>query len=831
MEIILTVIGTIVGIFGILQFFKITDYKVLLRKIDLKPASLPKSSQEPPHSTIINIHGNVDQSTINTGDEVEQAVHSQISHQKNIPQKKQDLSRLPPIPENRVIGRSQDLRKITNAVKAKKQAIAIIAFGGVGKTTLVRHWLEHFKKQNYGEFNKIFAWSFYSQGSHDTQNSSAQFFTEALPFFGATEIPKLDEQKGQMLADLVFEDKNMLVLDGLEPLQQRIEQNNNFSGYFKDVGLQRFLMAVKGTGYSTDSVVLMTSRQAIQELKGFQDFESLDLRVLSKESGAKLLRSLEVQGSEQELQQASEENNGHALALVLLGKWLDGSDIFERDQLPPLSEDENANPNERHARRMLRYYDEICWDANSLERRFLYLLGLFDCPMGLSEQKMLFEQAEFAQPLAQLSTKDFRKLIKRLEKANLLFSSAIDWDCHPIIRQYFGQRFKDTQSKAFRQAHLVLFEYYQAKPEKHQPDTLEELEPLYRAVVHGCLAGEYQKARKDVYIERIDRGREGYSTNKLGAYSQDLTAIAAFFPQSWSQPVQQGLSEANQAWLLAEAAFCLMSLGRLAEAVEPRKADLKLAEKLENWKEASIAAQNLVDLYLPLGRLAAAQQAASQAIDYAEKAEDLAMQKNSHAYLATCLHRQGQLEAAFQSFQTAEQIQQKRQPDYAKLYSLAGFQYCALLLDKGVDIEQVVERGEYGLKLQTTIPLLDKSLNSLTLARCYQALNQPQQAQDYFNQAVAGMRQAGRVDFSPIFLIDRANFYLQQQQPADAKRDLDEAEMIIQRGDMKLYAVDWHISMHDYQLAMHNEKQALEHKKIAKELIEVTGYKLRLNKI
>ncbi|MCV6638598.1 hypothetical protein [Candidatus Albibeggiatoa sp. nov. NOAA] len=770
-------------------------------------------------TTIINIH-DATNANINTGNHVNQGINAE--QPRKIPSKV-DLSRLPTV-NNDVIGRETELQAISDAINSKKQAIAIIAFGGVGKTALVRQWLEHFKKQNYGEFNKVFAWSFYSQGSHETQNSSAQFFTEALPFFGAKEIPKLDEQKGQLLADLLFQDKNMLVLDGLEPLQYRIEQNNNFSGMFKDVALQRFLMAVKGTGYPMDSVVLMTSRQEIQELKGFADFASLDLRLLSKESGAKLLHSLEVQGSEQELQQASEENNGHALALVLLGKWLD--DIRERDQLPPLPED--GNPSERHARRMLAHYDKI---LEGVERRFLYLLGLFDRPMGLSEQQVLFEKAEFALPLVQLSRKEFKHLIKRLTQANLLFTSEIDFDCHPIIRQYFGQRFKDSQSQAFRQAHLVLFEYYQAKPDKHQPDTLEELEPLYRAVVHGCLAGEYKKAFNDIYQKRILRDDEDY-TSKLGAYNQDLTAIAAFFPQGWSHPVQQGLPEVDQAELFAEAAFCLMSLGRLAEAVEPRKAALDLHKKLEDWKESSNDALNLVDLYLPLGCLIAAENTAQQAVNYAKKAENLDWQMASYTRLANCLHRQGYLGKALQFFQQAEQMQEKNEPHNPKLYSIQGFLYCSLLLDMK-EVEQTVERGKYLLEFNYQNGyLLSISLDKLTLARCYQSLNQPQLAQEYFNQAIEDIHEAGNIDNIPEFLIDRANFYLQQQQYADAKCDLDEAEMIIQRGDMKLYAVDWHISMSNYQLTVNKDEQAaLRHKKIARELIDVTGYKLRLKDV
>jgi len=314
-----------------------------------------------------------------------------------------------------------------------------------------------------------------------------------------------------------------------------------------------------------------------------------------------------------------------------------------------------------------------------------------------------------------------------------------------------------------------------------------------------------------------------------------LTTITAFFPQSWSQPVQQGLSEDKQAWLLGTASFYLMSLGRLAESVEPRKASLKLLEKLEDWKNVSATARNLVELYLPLGRLSDAEQAARQAIDYAEKAEDLFMKIVTYATLATCLHRQGKLEEALQFFQISEQILQKYNPSTPKLYSIWGFQYCALLLDKETEIRQVLIRGKNALKAHekeiSRSSLLDFSLSFLTLARCYQALNDLQQAQDYFNQAVTGIRKAGKTNHLCYFLIDRANFYLQQQQLEAAKHDLNEADMMIKRGDMKLYAVDWHLAMRDYERAMQNETAALEHQRTAKALIDVTGYKLRLNKI
>lgn len=123
--------------------------------------------------------------------------------------------------------------------------------------------------------------------------------------------------------------------------------------------------------------------------------------------------------------------------------------------------------------------------------------------------------------------------------------------------------------------------------------------------------------------------------------------------------------------------------------------------------------------------------------------------------------------------------------------------------------------------------LLAIALHKLTLARCYKFLNNPQQAQDFFNQAVIDIRELGSLMDFPIFLIERTKFHLQQTNWADAKRDINEAEGIIKRGDMKLYAVDWHLAMSHYQLTMDNKKAAIEHQYTAKQLIKVTGYKLR----
>jgi len=277
------------------------------------------------------------------------------------------------------------------------------------------------------------------------------------------------------------------------------------------------------------------------------------------------------------------------LALVLLGnllvEYFDG-DVNQHERLQILEDNEDIVVG-HHAERVMQFYEQQ-WGVDAPEQRFLNLLGLFDRPMETGALQALLERAEVAVPLAGLAKIKWKKILARLRKTGLLLETKEQsYDTHPLIRNYFGEQFKKQNLSAWKQAHLVLFEYFQSVPDKKLPDTLQELEPLYQAVKHGCLAGEYFKALSDVYRDRILRGDEGYSTFKLGAYAQDLTAIAGFFPEGWEQPVSSGLSEEKQGWLLAEASFCLMSLGRLAEAVEPRREHLKFTEKIRTLETGS----------------------------------------------------------------------------------------------------------------------------------------------------------------------------------------------------------------------------------------------------
>jgi hypothetical protein len=447
------------------------------------------------------------------------------------PTLRRDLSRLPR-PSTPLVGRSVEIGQLTTALQdSDRQLVHICAPGGVGKSALIFTWLQKMQPA-YHNVAKVFAWSFYSQGSLDTQTSSWPFFQVALPFFGFTgKMPKDEVERGRTLAKCLQKQSCILILDGLEPLQH---PSQVLGGELKDVAVRAFLEEIHSAGLApSPSLMVVSSRQPLVELEVWSEkrFIAIDLQTLPKTEGAQMLAKLGVKGTSAELEVASEEWGGHALALILLGSLLKAQfagKIERRDQLPPLWTDPTAGG---HALRVLQFYEDywqvsnwvnfllrtpfapFCWHLKFKERVFLDLLGLFDRPMTVSEKEVLIAQADSAELLRPLNHAGWLQLETTLERAGLLLRSEEiprrQWDCHPLIRQYFGQRFQEVWPQQYRQAHRVLFEYYQSVPTKFQPDTLEELEPLYRAVVHGGLAGAPQEVLDEVYHRRILR-EEGY---------------------------------------------------------------------------------------------------------------------------------------------------------------------------------------------------------------------------------------------------------------------------------------------------------------------------------
>jgi len=155
------------------------------------------------------------------------------------------------------------------------------------------------------------------------------------------------------------------------------------------------------------------------------------------------------------------------------------------------------------------------------------------------------------------------------------------------------------------------------------------------------------------------------------------------------------------------------------------------------------------------------------------------------------------------------------------------------LLDQAQSVAEykaVLGRAETSLEiLKNGSWPFDLALSHLTLARALTQLQRDDDAAVAFDQAVAGIRKAGKIEFTPILLIDRANFHLRPSRVdlVAAAHDLQEADSLIRRCGMKLYAVDCQLAWCRYYLAQGEKERARECWQRAQMGMEVTGYGLR----
>ena len=745
--------------------------------------------------------------------------------------------RLPTV-KGKFFGRRAELQLLDEAWHIEQTNIVeFVASGGTGKTKLLRHWLDRSMADKAMGINALIAWSFYSQGaSEDRQTSSSDFFAHALDKLNSQRTYfSTEEDRGEYLAALLSQHSCLLILDGLEPLQHASAANR---GELKDRALRQLL---KTLALDNQGLCVITTRVAVHELIDHQrQVVRHNLDNLQAADAVRLLKHLQVQGSDQELQATADEYGCHALSVSLLGNLLHqryGGDIRQRDLIPELFDSEGLDLDSRHAFKVMQAYER--WfseeEQYSTELYLLRLLSLFEQPIEQSVLQVL-QQAQIPQLTQGIDTNAWDDAIAALRDDHHLLAQANNpqddqLNCHPLIRAYFARQLQNQSPETWRTAHAQLYEYYKNLPSKHQPDTLKEMQPLFRAVAHGCAAGLHQHALEEIYWSRIRRSGENYLCKQLGAFSDDLATLAHFFVTPWSTPAA-GLTTNAQAAALNWAGFRLRALGRLREAQQPMQAGEDMAVKQKDWKSAAIDANNLSELQLTLGEVAAAVVSSKRSVAHAERSEDLFQCMGNRTTHADALNQYGDFDAALALFQEAEALQRQRQPEYPQLYSLQGFRYCDLLLTMG-ESQEVLERCKLWLQWrQEDDPLLDRSLEELTAGRYHLQQHQLTPAQQHLDQAVDGLRAAGTQDYLPRGLLARAELYLQQGDYKEAEKDLQEVLEIADRSEMQLHLCDYHLAraklLHTRTDQDQNQPAITHHLQTAKKIIHQTHYHRRL---
>lgn len=475
-----------------------------------------------------------------------------------------------------LIGRERELAMLDAAWSdSKTNVVTIVAFGGVGKSTLAAHWAAAKMK----DVERYFDWSFYRQGSSDV------FLKTALEFFGDPELAASAAdgwQKGERLAQLVAQHRTLLILDGLEPLQDAK------TGELRDPALRSLL---RGLAARNGGLCVVTTRQEIPDLDNFRNTTAPQWRLdrLSEKAGASLLHRLGVRGTAEERETVAHDVKGHALTLTLLGKFLaeaHGGDIRKRD-LVSLHEADSEETS-GHAFRVMEAYEEwLTRDGRNVELAILRLLGLFDRPatpdcLAALRQPPAIEG--LTESLVTLTDAQWNVAVKRLVQLGFVEEqpweppqitdkrpiAGIALDAHPLIREHFARRLRESAPAAWRAAHGQLYEHLRDSV-PYWPEGVDGLQPLYQAVVHGCQAGRAAVTCDEVYHDRILRGTSGphafYSLSDLNLTLGNVSSAVGDAEQS-IQYADQSEDAFGMVVSRTTHANALHQAGRSAEAGE-----------------------------------------------------------------------------------------------------------------------------------------------------------------------------------------------------------------------------------------------------------------------
>lgn len=472
------------------------------------------------------------------------------------------ISRMP-VTGSLLLGRDEELRALDDGWNDPScRIISLVAWGGVGKSTLVNHWLRRMARDGFRGASNVYAWSFYHQGTVDRVTAADEFIGSSLAWFGESDVQRGSaRQKGERLAKLVQQERTLLILDGLETLQRPPGEKE---GSVVDDGLHTLLCEL---GSVNPGLCLVTTRFPVTDLQDFQDsHQQLDLECLRPVDGANLLRAYNIAGSGHELKSASEEFGGHCLALTLLANYLkdafDG-DIAERHQIEALQDDVRLGG---HARRVLSSY--VNWIDDAAELEILRCIGLFDRPATPASFDALKAAAipSLTAEVCHVPPNELNRIVSRLRRAGLLAeqdpTSPRTLDAHPLVRQFFRDQLKNELQSTWKLGNACLFHHFRFVAPK-LPDAIAEMNELFQAVIFGCRAGLHRQTFREVYLPRIMRGEQLYAANALGARGTLLLVLSHFFvDHSWERLVepsseQEGLEPQDQLIVLQHVRMLL----------------------------------------------------------------------------------------------------------------------------------------------------------------------------------------------------------------------------------------------------------------------------------
>jgi len=435
-----------------------------------------------------------------------------------------DLPRAP-----HFVGRALELAELTDWLdtpRSRLRAVALIAMGGAGKTSLAEQVLRRSRART------ALVHSFYEEPSVDT------FLARAA---AALNGPGRDPLE-QVLSGLRHHPEVLLVLDGLERVQANGE-DGRARGELLDKRLLRLFRAMLREAEL--GRLLVTSRFSLVDLLAFSgdSLRELALRPLDGAETAELLRRWGLSASVASLERVYERSGGHALSVAMLGSY--AAEILDGDvELALGAELSDAAREEPLARRLHDILNKYAAELSPFEREVLAHVCVF--PRGVSLERL--QQLPRLTPAAEAS---LRTALARLVRRGLAVPLPGRYSAHPLIREHFSALLTDAPGlHAAERARLAAQLATELAEQPQQRPRDERLLDLFEALFeHSVAAGDIADAHAvlsgslggfshlGLRLGQMERGLR--MTRALQAHAQVLAPAAR-----WRLTYERGLYSA-----------------------------------------------------------------------------------------------------------------------------------------------------------------------------------------------------------------------------------------------------------------------------------------------
>ena len=284
----------------------------------------------------------------------------------------------------------------------------------------------------------------------------------------------------------------------------------------------------------------------------------------------------------------------------------------------------------------------------------------------------------------------WQRAIERLRTARLLADDddhSGTLDAHPLVRECFEGRLVPHASTAnghnshsaipllsFREAHSRLYEYLKNVPTMEQPDSLNEMMPLFHAIRHAHRAGDLSSAIRDVYWPRINRGERFFSSAGCGAVGAVVTTLSGLV-QDQSINDSSTTHDPTRAFVMSEYGYHLAGIGQPRNAIQKLESSYQQLVNIQDWEQAGYVSCGLAALHVFLGNIEKGTTLARSFCHSADNTDSVFWRTVSRVALGNALNQAGQSKQSRKCFREAISIAKPQLRTWNTSYYAASMNY------------------------------------------------------------------------------------------------------------------------------------------------------------